>query len=130
MWGLDLSGYLSEAPPGYWSGRAIFKSDPRPERVVVDIPPDRQGMVGDMPAATAKDLRAWLNKKGLKALEKKLADDYVLGSDDKAVHVCDDPFYLYASPRGSYGHLYISAWKEEPCDSATKNELSTSRPPA
>ncbi len=131
MWGLDLAGYLTEAPLGYWSGRAIFKSDPRPTRIVVDIPPDRQGMVGETSEEDAKDLQKWLNKKGLKALRKKLADDYITGSSEVTVHINEAPFYLYASPRASYGHLYISAWKEVvPCDSVTQSEPSTPRPPA
>ena len=130
MWGLDLNGYLTEAPPGFWNARAIFKGSHDPKKVVVDLLGDRMGWEGSLPKATRKELADWLNAKGMKMLKQKLADKYVGGADKCTISVADAPFYIYADPNSSYGYLYNAAWKEEPCDSATKNELSTSPPPA
>ena len=130
MWGLDLAGYLTEAPPGFWNARAIFKGSHDPKKVVVDLLWDRMGWEGSLPKDTREELAAWLNIKGMKMLREKLAAKNVGGADKCTIMVSDAPFYIYADPNSSYGYLYIAAWKEPSCESVTQSELSTSPPPA
>ena len=124
MWGLNLNGYLTKAPPGFWNARAIFEGNRDPKHVMVDLLPDRQGTEGEISAEDFKDLTKWLRDKGLKMLREKLAARGVKQSDKCTIIVSDAPFYLYADPNGSYGYLYIAAWKETPC----KNEKRDASP--
>jgi hypothetical protein len=131
MWGLDLNGYLTEAPEGFWNARAIFKGSHTLNRVVVDLLGDRMGWEGSLPEPTRKEIADWLNTKGMKMLKEKLAEKHVGGADKCTITVSDDPFYLYADPNSSYGYLYIAAWKEAPkCHGKTPSTQSTNPPPA
>lgn len=72
---------------------------------------DRQGTgcVGDVTERERKALARWLNTKGLTALRKACVKQYVTG--DTMIVIERDGYTIAASPRCSYGYLYISAWK-------------------
>lgn len=75
----------------------------------VDLLPDRQDARGS--EAERKSLAKWINKLGLRELRKKLVADHVRNDADDILTIRSGDYQLIASPRGSYGYLYISAWK-------------------
>lgn len=94
-------GWGIQAPEGAstaWGARAIFRGG------AVDIVWDRQGGSPDA------DLLAWLNARGLPQLRRLVAD--VGGSEDREVRWTEGPYTVVANPRGSYGYLYLGAWRE------------------
>lgn len=92
-WGIKAP----EGAKASWGARAIFQ-DGR-----VEIVWDRQGGTGD------EELISWLNAKGIKQL-RKLAKD-LASDEDREVRYQDGEFVVAANPRGSYGYLYLGAWR-------------------
>ena len=92
-----------------WGARAIYKL--RGDMVVIDLLPDRQDLFGSK--KDRQDLVKWVNRKGLKELRKRLLDQYVTESSSAFVAFeekkGDQSFYIEASPRASYGYLYLVA---------------------
>ena len=105
--------------PVAWGARAIYeiKSTRRKRgerRATIDIPYDRQQMVGS--DAERKALGVVVNSHLLPALRAELEERDILGDSNETIevsHVSDG--YVYrakASPNGSYGYLYLCAWRE------------------
>lgn len=131
---LTLSWGL-QPPPGVrhaWGARAIYSLSSndtvrRNGRVVrrasttaqIDLVWDRQEALA-LPDAVAladyeaacKALARWLNKTGLPALRRLCAKQYLTGDSDDTVEVRRDGYVLRASPRASYGYLYLVAYRE------------------
>lgn len=82
-----------------WGARAIFRGG------VVDLVWDRQ-------AGGDADLREWLNARGIPQMRRMVAD--VGGSEDREVRWTEGAYTIVANPRGSYGYLYLGAWREGP----------------
>jgi hypothetical protein len=66
---------------------------------------DRMEAVGD--ADAAKKLTAWLDKVALPKLRAEIELDTTEGGN---YTIEDNDFTLHASPRSSYGYLYMTAW--------------------
>jgi hypothetical protein len=120
-------------PPGTptWGARAIFsvtsskepvryKSGPKKGqlklgeyrfalRYNVELLWDRQQFHG----TDGKQLQDWINNKGLRLLKDQLHDNGISPSDDATVTVSDGCFNILASPKRSFGYLYIVAWQEK-----------------
>lgn len=100
-----------------WGARAIY-SLPRSRRrtrgtrvkpeAEIDLLWDRKAAVGD--DAKLKKLCDWLDRKGLKLLRQRCMAEYLTTDSDDTITVTDGAFTLVASPRASYGYLYIGAW--------------------
>jgi len=69
---------------------------------------DRCASLGD--EADLKALLAWVNNVGMDELVDRLIEDHVRGSDRGVTRVESRGFVMEASPRRSYGYLYIGAW--------------------
>ena len=99
-WGLPAPEGVTHA----WGARAIFHGGSSFELLW-----DRQGF--HCPdEKSAKRLSAWLNRKGLAALRKRLKVEGLTTQDDAVVRLEFDGHVILASPRRSYGYLYIGAW--------------------
>lgn len=129
---LTLSWGL-QPPPGVrlaWGARAIYSlasndTVRRGGRVVrrasttaqIDLLWDRQEAVA-LPGAddegSRKALARWLDKTGLPALRRLCRAEYLTGDSDDTVEVCRDGYVLRASPRSSYGYLYLVAYEVMP----------------
>lgn len=123
-WGLQPPASATFA----WGARAIYslrnhdekffangKRRKTPKSVTVasiDLPYDRHEMVGGTDAER-KALAKWLDTVGLKALNKCCRDAYLTGDSEDDVEFFDDKrgYAIKASPRASYGYLYIVAYK-------------------
>ena len=88
-----------------WGARAIYKFSSDPERIMVDLLWDRQGVLGKK--KELKPLGAWINSVGLRALRQELALRNVTGDCSTVVTITDDTYALEACPNSSYGYLYI-----------------------
>ena len=97
-----------------WGARAIYK----PCRLnynkairgkwipaEIDLLYDRQSAKGDDKAL--KGLSTWMNKVALPKLRKTCS---LSSSSEETVTIENDKFKLVASPKGSFGYLYIGAW--------------------
>lgn len=89
----------------WWGARAIYTGRS------IDLLRDRQQMIGEPDAREA--LGSWLNLKALPLL-RSLASERSLPAthEDSLVVISGDGFCLHASPRASYGYLYIGAWDD------------------
>lgn len=85
----------------------------------LDLLPDRQSSRGEAEAKT--ELFAWLDKVALPEVNRvlesgktKLTD----GTSREIYELNDGEFHLRATPNGSYGYIYLGAWKEgeTPCE--------------
>lgn len=110
-WGLD-------ALPGaawHWSARAILRDG------AVDLVWDRQGVEGEASEEDRKAIGAWLDAKAIPLLR---AEARTVDPGSHAwIEFAGDGYRLRASPRRSFGYLYLSA---APDPSAT---APTPRPP-
>lgn len=76
----------------------------------IDILPDRQAML-DGTEEERQALAAWYNKTGARLLEKRCLAEYLTGDSDDSVTIDEGGYRLVASPRASYGYLYVGVWK-------------------
>lgn len=105
-WGMpDLK--LPEGTKLAWGARAIYKLD---RKASLTFMHDRQQMNGGTDGER-KAFAAWINHDGLPALRAKLVENYVDTRSSDTVTIASDGYALAASPRGSCGYLYITAWK-------------------
>lgn len=97
-------------PPRRKRGARKPASRVRVPEATVDLLWDRQGSAGD--ADGMKLLQDWLNAPGgaLQQLRQRCAKEYVTTDCDDVITITDGAFTLIASPRSSYGYLYIGAW--------------------
>lgn len=117
------------AVPLAWGARAIYKLGSHEEKFFgngkrrktpktvmsasIDLLWDRQDVARDPAKATERDaaaLEQWLDKIGLPQLRKLCVEKYLTGDSEDEVEVASDGYALKASPRASYGYLYIVAW--------------------
>lgn len=124
--------YTFQLPPGVlvaWGARAICASNGRGLGHYLDVVHDRTKAVGaDEHAADYDALSRWLAATGLKELRRRVADDDAFLTDprsDAVTEIRSDGFVLMASPRSSYGYIYIAAWPEP-----RPAEEPAARPPA
>jgi hypothetical protein len=87
-----------------WTARAIWKSFEK----WFDVLPDRQACDGEIPKR--QELVEWLNKTGLKLLNKAFLDNGIRQVSDEYVIVKDGKFSIMGTPNSSHGYAYISAW--------------------
>jgi len=59
-------------------------------------------------------LQKWINKKGMAKLRAACVKQYLSGDSADVVTIEEGLFTLVASPRRSYGYLYIGAWLRRP----------------
>lgn len=74
----------------------------------VELVWDRQGGAGRNEDLQA--LLAWVDDVGLPAVKKLCDEQFITPESDAVVSFCDENFEINASPRSSYGYLYIGAW--------------------
>lgn len=88
-----------------WGARAIYDN-----RCTVDVVGNRQGCEGG--TEEERDaLVQWINTYALGAMRKLVAAERLETSSRAVVKVERDGFRMEASPNGSYGYLYLGAWK-------------------
>jgi hypothetical protein len=97
-----------------WGARAIYKLNF--EEVLIDILHDRQSWAGEHTTKDRISLSTWLNTKALNHLKVKLAKRGIGSASSESESIEGDGFCLCASPRASYGYLYLVA---EPCTVTT-----------
>lgn len=128
---LELAWGLQPPPntPLAWGARAIYQLGSHEEKFFgngkrrkspktvttasIDLLYDRQGTARDESTtseADAKALSTWLNNVGLPKLRQLCVSEYLTGDSDDTVEFASDGYAIKASPRGSYGYLYIVAW--------------------
>jgi hypothetical protein len=101
-WGLEPPPSV----PAAWGARAIYSWSKFSKSYIVDIVHDRRDMFGD-----DKELWDWINNTGMKMLREKV-NELRLGTDsEEMIEIRDSGFLLAATPRGSYGYLYIGSWR-------------------
>ena len=121
-WGLNP---VPEGVTAAWGARAIYglehrrndyfnngnrRKTPKMETVaIIELLWDRQAMVGGSDDER-KALAAWVNKVGMDALRKTCALKYITAECDKTVEIHGGGYTIKASPRASYGYLYIAAY--------------------
>jgi len=115
--------------PLAWGARAIYKLGSHEEkffengkrrknpktvtRASIDLLWDRQGSSRDEASTTEKDQKAllqWVDNIGLPELRKLCVAKYLSGSSEDEVEFASDGYAIKASPRASYGYLYLVAW--------------------
>lgn len=98
QWGLQPP----ETAIGAWGARAIY------------TPPDGIDLVYDRKsvAGAHEDVIKWLSRTGLEKLRKLLRGARLGQDSDEMVYVSDGRFTLAATPRRSFGYLFIGAWEE------------------
>tara|TARA_Y100001972_G_scaffold86808_1_gene106192 strand:+ start:129 stop:446 length:318 start_codon:yes stop_codon:yes gene_type:complete len=102
-WGLKAPEGVSVA----WDARAIYKAGH------VDLLHDRQSWTGDKRTRARKALLAWLNGVGLRKIKETVKEAYLPSDSAETVAYREGGFVIKASPRQSYGYLYLVAYKEE-----------------
>lgn len=118
-WGLPpRPGVLALAA---WGARAIYKiTTERDRKTGRKIPPeidllwDRQEFKYDaldpLAVKAVGRLQKWISAKGMKKLSRECMTRFITGDCAEVVEIVDGDFMLIASPRKSYGYLYIGAW--------------------
>lgn len=94
----------------FWSARAIYSW--RNGEVYTDIPHDRQIMTGADDKVAAQALADWLNKDGLPGLQAVCQREQLQPDEVRVAEYRADGYYVAGNPNGSYGYLYIVAYKE------------------
>jgi hypothetical protein len=88
-------------------GRVLVKAH---TECMIDLLYDRQAGAGGTEADRAA-LGAWINRVGIPAIKRACVKSYLTGDSDESVTVERDGYVITASPRSSYGYLYLTAWK-------------------
>jgi hypothetical protein len=96
-------------PARYWGARAIFHPG---MKYPIDLLPDRQSC--ECGSLDPTPLINWVNKVGLKALQKLPAFRNLSADSRETVEFKDRQFTIQCCPNGSYGYLYIGAWQYWP----------------
>lgn len=96
-----------------WSARAFFREDGDIEMV-----PDRQDWRGSREDRAR--LCEWVNDTALPILRKRVREEGLKRTDTTVVEIDRPGLRMIASPRGTYGHIYLCAMMlpvESPADS-------------
>lgn len=118
-----------ETPQKRRGGKVVQRASSRTE-ASIDLPYDRHEMIGPTDAPTVeaapslageaaraaaeaerKALAKWIDKVGIPAVRKWCVKAYVTGDSEERFTMQSDGYTITASPRASYGYLYICAWK-------------------
>lgn len=99
-----MFGYPIENTLRYWGARAIYDNNGRSEPGF-GLLPDRQTTDGEI----TQTFMDWVNKRALPWLREQIKSRYISTSSDEVLELREFKFYLVASPRASYGYLYIGA---------------------
>jgi hypothetical protein len=75
----------------------------------IDLVPDRQSSTGEEEAKKA--LFNWLDNSAIPELKKQANILPFRGDSYERFIFIEDGFHLEATPNGSFGYLYIGAWK-------------------
>jgi hypothetical protein len=98
-----------------WSGRAIYKDG----GALIDIPHDRHDIQHRYPddnqgrrlaRKAARALTRWVQGPGMKALHAELKKLWITARDERTVRIEQDGYVIVATPRRSFGYLYLGAW--------------------
>lgn len=101
--------YWGIQPPNagvcWWGARAIYQGRS------IDLLRDRQQMAcGSL--EEREGLASWLDRKALPELSARAArHDLPEPSSAETVVIQSEGFCLHASPRASFGYLYLGAWR-------------------
>ena len=116
-WGLMTSPPLAASVA--WGARALYTittrtTNKRTGRVrmtaSIGLLWDRMCAAGGT-SADRKVLTDWLTKTGIPALERECARQYLTADSSNTIEFTEDDFTVMASPKRSYGYLYITAWR-------------------
>lgn len=88
-----------------WGARAIYDS-----RCTIDLVPDRQ-QCSDGTEAERETLVAWINRVGLPEMRKRVKAAHLETNSREVFSFDRDGYHIEACPQGSYGYLYLGAWK-------------------
>lgn len=99
-WG--LRPFLTREALAAYGARTIFKNGQ------MDFPHDRQSFLGEELHRTLL-LREWINSKALPALRRHIQNQNWTPDTEETLTFENWPYVLTASPRGSYGYIYISS---------------------
>lgn len=114
MFGLPVPKETIEAkggaPARYWGARAILRTGKPP---VLDIVPDRQ-QVTAAAGLSSEPLLEWVNRTGLPRLMASEAFGELSIASCEVIEIRDGQYTLLASPQGSYGYLYLTAFQYFP----------------
>lgn len=103
---LAWGGEVPMHAPAAWGCRAIL------EHKNIDLVPDRRAFYYKEDEKELKELGKWLDTRALKEL-RKYHDKIGFCQDDNTIwSFAEKGFAMLASPRASFGYLYIVAWKE------------------
>lgn len=125
-------GYGFQAPETSsgprWGARAIYsqnrvsekprKKKGRPSKAelkarrafVIDLVWDRMEMVGGT-EEERKAMGTWLDNVGLDLLGAACDKQYITTDCEQVVEIERDGYHIKASPRASYGYIYIGCWR-------------------
>ena len=105
-WGAQLPDDIKQDDcSAVWGARAIFTPF---KQHCIDLLPDRQSVrCGDEDNTAC--LLSWLNTGNMKKLSRAVQN--MSTSSDEVVDIRDGLFGIRATPGGSYGYLYIVAWR-------------------
>lgn len=95
-----------------WGCRAIL-SGRTPGAQSIDIVPDRHQLWHSEDADPHAFL-SWMRTKLSAWLESRCGQAYLDPGDTSQFRLDDGLCHAVASPRGSYGYLYVGAWQDEP----------------
>ncbi len=127
---LNLDWGLQPPPDAVlaWGARAIYRLATRDEKffangkrrkqpksvtsACIDLLWDRQSLAltAEADGKDAKALTTWIDKVGLPNLRKLCEDQFLTSDSEDHVEFERDGYAMKASPRASYGYLYITAW--------------------
>ena len=122
-WG---NGPAPEGVLAQWGARAIYALNvnertrhpqtgrrlkrPKPHTTcTIDLLWDRMNALGDQ--TEVKKLCEWIDNTGLPALKTECVRQYLTSDSEDTITINLHGYVLKASPRGSFGYLYITAWK-------------------
>ena len=116
--GLNPAQYLVKdgAPRLWWGARAIYHPNANLADQRIELLHDRQQITpADGPLKEVKALLSWISRRGLGKLRKELRLNDVRGDSSCLTWITDGDFNIIGDPKGSYGYIYLAAWRNEPC---------------
>ena len=111
-WGLAVP---ATAKAG-WGARAIYAY--RPGNVRVELVYNRQSGFGD--EHLRGPLQHWLNTQGLQVIQDRCEREELTDDSARTIWLAQHPYYLLASPKASFGYLYLSAWMDGDVDASDR----------
>jgi hypothetical protein len=78
--------------------------------VTIDVLADRQQVVGGTPEEQ-QAMCSYINRRVIAQLRKQCRDKYLVGDSEETLCFVEGGYTVTASPRASYGYLYICVSK-------------------